>query len=83
MGTKNNPSSYDCHRAADGDEPIFTLRAKDPLAAVLVRTWVELRREVDPTTRRGLNHTREAEKRLEALQCADLMEAWRKARFKD
>ena len=50
MGTKNNPGTYDCHRSADGDEPIFTLRAKDPLAPVLIRTWVELRKMTRPGT---------------------------------
>ena len=42
MGTKANPGSYDCYGAADDDEPLFTLRARDPLAPVLVKLWVEL-----------------------------------------
>jgi len=40
MGTKNNPGQFDCYSKADGDEPIFVLRGKDPVAAGLVREWV-------------------------------------------
>ncbi len=43
MGTKRNPGLYDCHHAADPDEPIFTLRGKDPTSATIVRAWVVLR----------------------------------------
>ena len=50
MGTKANPGSYDCYGAADDDEPLFTLRARDPLAPVLIRTWVELRKMTRPGT---------------------------------
>jgi hypothetical protein len=31
MGTKNNPGSYDGHKAAESDEPMFVLLARDPL----------------------------------------------------
>lgn len=43
MATKNNPGQFDCHGKADPDEPIFTLRAKDPTAAWLVEIWRGLR----------------------------------------
>lgn len=39
MGTKNNPGRYDCYNKADGDEPIFTLRANDPVAPRIVIEW--------------------------------------------
>lgn len=39
MGTKNNPGKFDCYAKADPDEPIFILRAKDPLASFLVNLW--------------------------------------------
>lgn len=39
MGTKKNPSKYDAYTAAYDDEPIFTLRANDPLAANIVLDW--------------------------------------------
>ena len=84
MGTKANPGSYDCYGAADDDEPLFTLRARDPLAPVLVKLWVELRK----MTRHGHtvlspDRTREIEKQREALRCASDMEAWRKAHYDD
>ena len=44
MSTKSevllNPSS--CLNKAEGDEPVFVLRAKDPLAPMIVRMWAEL-----------------------------------------
>jgi hypothetical protein len=42
--TKENPGPFDGLERAAPDEPVFTLRAKDPLAAKLVRDWVQLRR---------------------------------------
>jgi hypothetical protein len=42
MGTKLNPGQYDCHAKAEPDEPIFTLRAKDPSAACLVWLWATM-----------------------------------------
>lgn len=49
MGTKNNPGSFDCHAAADPDEPLFTLLARDPLACYMVRIWAAVRSS-DPET---------------------------------
>ena len=43
MGTKTNPGIYDCHAKAAPDEPLFTLVARDPLAAKLVEIWAALR----------------------------------------
>ena len=84
MGAKANPGSYDCYGAADDDEPLFTLRARDPLAPVLIRTWVELRKMTRPGT--GVlsrDRRREAKKQIEARRCAVEMEAWRKAHYDD
>jgi len=44
MGTKTNPGNYDCYAKADPNEPIFTLRGKDPIAPYLVEIWVATRR---------------------------------------
>ncbi|KKM85445.1 hypothetical protein LCGC14_1289030 [marine sediment metagenome] len=44
MGTKNNPSKYDCYAKLNPDEPYFVLRAKDPSAPYLIRIWEKLRR---------------------------------------
>lgn len=67
MGTKNNPSQFDCYTNAEPDEPIFVLRASDPLASGLVRDWGMGRDQtVGDTTRVD-----------EAFAVADAMDAWR------
>lgn len=68
MGTKNDPGAYDCHTAAAPDEPIFTLRANDPLAPVLVQRWAH-----DYLANGG-----NPEKAEEALKCAREMIAWKR-----
>ena len=75
MGTKTNPGQFDCHAAADDDEPIFTLRAKDPQAPDLVRKWASGRHD-SYTLHRGPWTDREQRKREEAYACADAMERW-------
>ena len=79
MATKNEPGEFDCYGNADGDEPIFTLRAKDPLAPALVRMWIEMRSITTPAaaTLDTAKATRESRKRAEAAECARKMEAWR------
>ena len=72
MATKNNPGEFDCHAEADIDEPIFTLRAKDPLSSAVVRVWCVMRR----MTRRPWTE-REARKLAEADRVARAMENWR------
>jgi len=42
MGTKANPGPYDCYAKAADDEPIFTLRANDPVAEFFVAAWVAI-----------------------------------------
>lgn len=39
MATKTRPGRYDCYRNAGADEPVFTLRATDPLAPLMIRLW--------------------------------------------
>lgn len=43
MGTKNNPGKFDCYEAADPDEPMFVLLARDASAPHLVRLWAAVR----------------------------------------
>lgn len=65
MGTKNNPGQFDCHAAAEPDEPMFTLLARDKYAALLVRLWAALRAtDVHPGDRE------EADKIEEAVKCS-------------
>jgi len=68
MGTKNSPGAFDCYAAAESDEPMFVLLARDPLAASLVREWAALR-----AARTGATP-----KVVEALKAADAMDDWRK-----
>ena len=77
MGTKDNPGEFDCHASASADEPIFTLRARDPQAPELVRRWAQERHQYF-TLHRGPWTNREQHKRQEAFDCADAMERWRK-----
>jgi len=45
MGTKTNPGEYDAYAAAGPDEPIFVLRAHDPLAPEVVKAWASMARD--------------------------------------
>jgi hypothetical protein len=53
-------------KIAGSDEPVFILRAQDKLAAELVRDWAER------AERAGSPHA----KVIDALACADAMDAW-------
>lgn len=69
MATKNNPGQFDCYSAADPDEPMFVLLARDPLAPILVRLWADLRQ----------HNAGNPSKVREARECAASMESWRNA----
>ena len=45
MSTKEEPGPFDGLERAEPDEPVFTLRAHDVLAAPLVHEWVSRRRQ--------------------------------------
>lgn len=55
-----------CLNKAASDEPLFVLRAKDPLAAQTVRHWAVM-----------ATGEHEEAKIIEALKVADEMDAWR------
>ena len=80
MGTKNNPGEFDCYENADPDEPMFVLLARDPLAPILVRKWVELRQQASSEP---VAQGRERDKLVEALNCATEMDMWRKEHGQD
>lgn len=44
MGTKINPGTHDCWRAALPDEPMFILLARDATAPARIREWADERR---------------------------------------
>lgn len=70
MGTKNNPGEFDCYDAAEPDEPMFVLLARDPLAPLLVQLWANMRELTEST------HA-DTDKIAEAIGCAADMETWR------
>lgn len=43
MGTKSEPGPIDCYAAAEPDEPIFVLKANDPLAPNVIDMWADMR----------------------------------------
>lgn len=80
MGTKTNPGPFDCYGKAADDEPIFTLRAKDPNAPDVICYWVQQR--LLSCFREGRSILLEADKLHHALQIARDMEEWRRLNVK-
>lgn len=66
MGTKNNPGKFDCYAAAQPDEPMFVLLARDRHMPALVWIWASLR-ELDGE---------DPEKVTEARDCAQAAVEW-------
>lgn len=95
MGTKSNPGPFDCYAKAADDEPLFTLRAKDPSAPYLVLLWKACRNRdflgmsdafrqlVGDKQVQALASSDVYEKLKEADQCAEDMRTWRKANVPD
>lgn len=90
MATKENPGEFDCYEHAKPDEPLFVLLARDPNAADLVRLWAAMRQQnvsnmnftYNRMALRVFNEksrTPNVLKVLEATDCANDMDAWRKA----
>lgn len=75
MGTKNKPGDFDCYAAADDDEPMFVLLARDPIAPALIRQWVILRMAEQQGSIEAIGDN--ARKCQEALLCATNMDLWR------
>lgn len=69
MGTKNNPSKFDCYEKARPDEPMFVLLGRDPLAPMLVTLWANLREYT----------VADDDKINEAICCAEAMKRYRAA----
>lgn len=64
-------------RAAD-DEPLFVLRANDPLAPKVVREWA-YRYEEEKADAGGMLTEKQLAKTEEARDLADAMEVWKRA----
>lgn len=95
MATKNNPGQFDCYTKAGPDEPLFTLRAKDPAAPFLVDIWVASRTgDLDSIMRHVEKMSRDPgvikrvsedgyEKLTEATACAREMRRWHRENARD
>lgn len=68
MSTKDTAGAYDCYENAEPDEPMFVLLARDDLAPLMIRIWVQLRQRTRPDDE-VMQHT-------EAIACAEAMECW-------
>jgi hypothetical protein len=76
MGSKINPSDFDCYANALPDEPMFILLARDPSAPSLIEWWADNRESaIDQRLRPESDRNMIAE----ARQCAKNMRAWRTA----
>ena len=71
MGTKNNPSEFDCESKAEPDEPKFTLLGREPSAATIVRMWAHSR---EVLIRQGKKPRSDYKQIIEARAIADEME---------
>lgn len=80
MGTKNNPSTYDCYATAEADEPMFVLLARDKRAPEMVRMWADERKNDIAFKMRPPSDAAQVE---EAYACADAMENWYYAKHPD
>ena len=69
MGTKQNPTAFDCYANAADDEPLFVLLGRDKHAPALVWLWAVLR-ELDGE---------DPAKVAEARACVGAMMEWAKA----
>lgn len=74
MGTKSNPSDFDCYANAEDDEPMFVLLARDKLAPGVVRRWAK--RYLKKHTEALTLSPQVLAKHAAAIQCAKAMEAW-------
>lgn len=59
-------ASTSCLNKAAPDEPLFVLRANDPMAAMTIRHWATMSGALRTQSRID-----------EALMCADQMDTWR------
>lgn len=80
MGTKRNPSTFDCYAKAEPDEPLFVLLGRDPMAGLTVAVWRRLR---DGLCRMGPHNLQDAEQIEEAEAVMRAMEMYARDKGKD
>ena len=66
--------SNSCLNKADADEPLFVLRANDPIAPMVVRIWASLSSQMGAHDR---------DKTCNAFHAAQDMEAWYRRMYGD
>jgi hypothetical protein len=69
VSTKESPGAFDGMERAEPGEPVFTLRAHDPLAAALVHEWVSRKRDL--ILKGDLT---EEKRNIELIQCREAEE---------
>lgn len=69
VSTKESPGAFDGMERAQPGEPVFTLRAHDPLAAALVHEWVSRKRDL--ILKSDLT---EEKRKIELIQCREAEE---------
>jgi hypothetical protein len=80
MGTKADPTEFDCYAAAEDDEPMFVLLARDATAPDVVRAWADARYArlaMFDGEARVAEVLADLAQIDEARRCADQMETWR------
>ena len=75
MGTKANPSDFDCYANALPDEPMFILLGRDPSAPDLVNDWADTRESEIKNGKRPQSDTAMVD---EARRVATEMRLWRR-----
>lgn len=76
-GNLDNPDS--CWNRAADDEPVFVLRATDPVAAKVIRYWVTMRYNAMRHTANAAHYANEMVKLDDADRCQKEMRAWYEA----
>lgn len=74
-GAKGAPGEFDCYADVPDDEPIFVLRARDPLAPVMIQLWTAAR------SLYRIPDDRECNKQVHAIQIAEAMRKYRHDNF--
>lgn len=74
MGTKANPSKFDCYDRAAPDEPVFALTGRDLDGPATVEFWAQLRQAAISA---GLKPQEDEAKVLEARRTATQMREWK------
>lgn len=76
MGTRAKPGDYDCYNKLKPDEPYFVLRAKDPVAPMIVEMWAAVVERLGATGDPTIPGVQPDPKLEEARKVAKAMGRW-------